>query len=43
MHSPLPTPPGIGYWGEALAKFCLLALCFPLLVRLPYLLLGTRT
>ncbi len=37
-----PTPAGIGYRGEAFAKLSLLALCVPLLVRLPRLLLGTR-
>jgi hypothetical protein len=36
-------PPGIGYRGKALAKFCLLALCVHLLVRLACLLLGTGT
>jgi hypothetical protein len=39
----LPTPPGIGYRGKALAKFSLLTRGFPLLIRLACLLLGTRT
>jgi len=39
----LPTPPGIGYRGKALAKLSLLTRGVPLLVRLACLLLGTWT
>jgi len=39
----LPTPPGIGYRGKTLAKFCLLSLGVPLLVGVACLLLGART
>jgi hypothetical protein len=39
----LPTLAGISNRREALAKFGLLAMRFPLLVRLTCLLLGTRT
>jgi hypothetical protein len=42
-HSGLPTPAGIGYRREALAKFSLLALGISLLVGFARLLLGTRT
>jgi hypothetical protein len=40
---PLPAFTGIGYRREALAKFFLLPLRFPLLVYVPCLLLGTWT
>lgn len=47
MKSPygdtLPTPPGIGYRGKALAKFSLLTRGFPLLVPFACLLLRTWT